>query len=193
MNKEIEKKYAIKNLPDNIEIIKIQDIQQSFIYRDVKSHIRLRKLDDRKAKTTQYIYTVKTKGDISYNNDYNIAKLYEIESYISKDEYENLIKRRTGNMINKTRINVPIENGFVVEIDIYYDYLEGLITAEIEFPDEETAELFKQPDWLGEELGYKNFSNGKLSLMNREQFLDKVTDEFMQNNKIIIEKLKKLI
>ena len=94
MNKEIEKKYAIKNLPDNIEIIKIQDIQQSFIYRDVKSHIRLRKLDDRKAKTTQYIYTVKTKGDISYNNDYNIAKLYEIESCISKDEYENLIKRR---------------------------------------------------------------------------------------------------
>ena len=193
MNKEIEKKYAIKNLPDNIEIIKIQDIQQSFIYRDVKSHIRLRKLDDRKAKTTQYIYTVKTKGDISYNNDYNIPKLYEIESYISKDEYENLIKRRIGNMINKTRINVPIENGFVVEIDIYYDYLEGLITAEIEFPDEETAELFKQPDWLGEELGYKNFSNGRLSLMNREQFLDKVTDEFMQNNKIIIEKLKKLI
>lgn len=193
MNKEIEKKYAIKNLPDNIEIIKIQDIQQSFIYRDVKSHIRLRKLDDRKAKTTQYIYTVKTKGDISYNNDYNIAKLYEIESYISKDEYENLIKRRIGNMINKTRINVPIENGFVVEIDIYYDYLEGLITAEIEFPDEETAELFKKPDWLGEELGYKNFSNGKLSLMDREQFMDKVTDEFMQNNKIIIEKLKKLI
>ena len=193
MNKEIEKKYAIKNLPYNIEIIKIQDIQQSFIYRDVKSHIRLRKLDDRKAKTTQYIYTVKTKGDISYNNDYNIAKLYEIESYISKDEYENLIKRRIGNMINKTRINVPIENGFVVEIDIYYDYLEGLITAEIEFPDEETAELFKKPDWLGEELGYKNFSNGKLSLMDREQFMDKVTDEFMQNNKIIIEKLKKLI
>ena len=193
MNKEIEKKYSIKNLPDDIEIIKIQDIQQSFIYRDVKSHIRLRKLDDRKAKTTQYIYTVKTKGDISYNNDYNIAKLYEIESCISKDEYENLIKRRIGNMINKTRINVPIENGFVVEIDIYYDYLEGLITAEIEFPDEETAELFKKPDWLGEELGYKNFSNGKLSLMDREQFMDKVTDEFMQNNKIIIEKLKKLI
>ena len=193
MNKEIEKKYAIKNLPDNIEIIKIQDIQQSFIYRDVKSHIRLRKLDDRKAKTTQYIYTVKTKGDISYNNDYNIAKLYEIESYISKDEYENLIKRRIGNMINKTRINVPIENGFVVEIDIYYDYLEGLITAEIEFPDEETAKLFKKPDWLGEELGYKTLSNGKLAQMNRQQFLDKVTNEFMENNKIIIEKLKKLI
>ena len=193
MNKEIEKKYSIKNLPDDIEIVKIQDIQQAFIYRDTKSHIRLRKLDDRKAKTTQYVYTVKTKGDITYNNDYNIARLYEIESYISKDEYEDLMQKRIANMINKTRINVPIENDLVVEIDIYYDYLEGLITAEIEFPDEETAELFKKPDWLGEELGYKNFSNGKLSLMDREQFMDKVTDEFMENNKIIIEKLKKLI
>ena len=193
MNKEIEKKYSIKNLPDDIEIVKIQDIQQAFIYRDTKSHIRLRKLDNRKAKTTQYVYTVKTKGDISYNNDYNIARLYEIESYISKDEYEDLIQKRIANMINKTRINVPIENDFVVEIDIYYDYLEGLITAEIEFPDEETAKSFKKPDWLGEELGYKTFSNGKLSLMNREQFMNNVTDEFMENNKIIIEKLKKLI
>ena len=193
MNKEIEKKYSIKNLPDDIEIVKIQDIQQAFIYRDIKSHIRLRKLDDRKAKTTQYVYTVKTKGDITYNNDYNIARLYEIESYISKDEYEDLMQKRIANMINKTRINVPIENGLVVEIDIYYDYLEGLITAEIEFPDEERAKLFEKPDWLGEELGYKNFSNGKLSLMNREQFINNVTDEFMENNKIIIEKLKKLI
>lgn len=96
-------------------------------------------------------------------------------------------------MINKTRINVPISDGFVVEIDIYYDNLDGLVTAEIEFPDVETARLFTKPDWLGEELGYKSFSNGRLSLMNREQFMNDVTDEFMENNKIIIEKLKKLI
>lgn len=174
MNKEIEKKYSIKNLPDDIEIIKIQDIQQTFIYRDNNTHIRIRKITDRKDKTTQYVYTVKTKGDIQYNNDWNIARKYEIESNISKEEYEELIQKRITNIINKTRINVPI-------------------TAEIEFPDEETAKLFKKPDWLGEELGYKTLSNGKLAQMNREQFMDKVTDDFMQNNKIIIEKLKKLI
>ena len=193
MNKEIEKKYSIKDIPNDVKIIKIQDIQQSFIYRDTKSHIRLRKLEDRKSKATQYIYTVKTKGDISDNDDYNIARLYEIETYISKDEYEDLIEKRIGNMINKTRINVPISDGFVVEIDIYYDNLDGLVTAEIEFPDVETARLFTKPDWLGEELGNKSFSNGRLSLMNREQFMNDVTDEFMENNKIIIEKLKKLI
>lgn len=193
MNTEIEKKYSIKNLPDDIEIIKIQDIQQSFIYRDIKSHIRLRKLEDIKSKTIQYIYTLKTKGDISDNDNYNIEKLYEIESCISKDEYEELIGKRIGNMINKTRINVPIENNLVVEIDIYYDNLDGLVTAEIEFPDLETAKSFKKPDWLGEELGHKRFSNGRLSLMNREQFMNDVADEFMENNKIIIEKLKKLM
>ena len=193
MNKEIEKKYAIKNLPDNIEIIKIQDIQQTFLYRDINTHIRIRKLTNRKDNATQYVYTVKTKGDIQYNNDWNIARKYEIENCISKEEYEELVQKRITNTINKTRINVPIKNGFVVEIDVYYDYLEGLITADIEFPDEETAKLFKKPDWLGEELGYKTLSNGKLAQMNRQQFLDKVTNEFMENNKIIIEKLKKLI
>lgn len=193
MNKEIERKYAIKDLPNNIEITKIKDIEQAFIYKDNNTHIRIRKLNNRNDRTTQYVYTVKTKGDIQYKDNSKIGQKYEIESYISKEEYEDLIQKRISNIINKTRINVPIENGLIVEIDIYYDYLEGFLTAEIEFPNEEIAKTFNKPEWLGEELGYKELSNGKLSQMNREQFRSKVTDEFMENNKIIIEKLKKLI
>lgn len=193
MNKEIERKYAINNLPNNIKITKVKDIEQAFIYKDNNTHIRIRKVTNRKEQTIQYIYTVKTKGDIQYNNDFSIGKKYEIENFISKEEYENLLKRKISNIINKTRINVPIENNLIVEIDIYYDYLEGFLTAEIEFPNEEIAKNFNKPDWLGEEIGYKELSNGKLSQMNREQFISKVTDEFMENNKIIIEKLKKLI
>lgn len=193
MNKEIERKYAINNLPNNIKITKVKDIEHAFIYKDNNTHIRIRKVTNRKEQTIQYIYTVKTKGDIQYNNDFSIGKKYEIENFISKEEYENLLKRKISNIINKTRINVPIENNLIVEIDIYYDYLEGFLTAEIEFPNEEIAKNFNKPDWLGEEIGYKELSNGKLSQMNREQFISKVTDEFMENNKIIIEKLKKLI
>ena len=168
-------------------------MEQCTIYKDNNSMIRIRKVTYKKKQVTKYIYTLKTKCDMQYNEKSAIGQKYEIEYYISEDEYEDLLQRKVSNIIQKTRINVPIENNLVVEIDIYYDYLEGLLTAEIEFPDEETAKLFEKPDWLGEELGYKTLSNGKLAQMNRQQFLDKVTDEFIENNKIIIEKLKKLI
>ena len=84
-------------------------------------------------------------------------------------------------------------NDLVVEIDIYYDYLYGMLTAEIEFQNEEIAEQFDKPDWLGEELGYKEWSNGRLSQMDKEQFRMKVTEEFIEKNKSIIKRLKKLI
>ena len=80
-----------------------------------------------------------------------------------------------------------------VEIDIYYGYLDGLLTAEIEFPNEEMAKKFNKPKWLGEELGYKELSNRKLSEMTKEEWQSKVTKEFIDNNKIVICKLNEII
>ena len=80
-----------------------------------------------------------------------------------------------------------------VEVDIYYDYLEGLLTAEIEFPNEEIAKTFNKPTWLGKELGYKELSNRKLSEMTKEEWQSKVTKEFINNNKIVIRKLNEII
>lgn len=193
MNKEIERKYAIKTLPDDIKISGIKDIEQAFIYKDNNTHIRIRKVTNRKEQSTNYIYTIKTKGDIQYKDNSSVGQKYEIENLISKEEYKELLTRKISKIINKTRINVPIENDLVVEIDIYYDYLDGMLTAEIEFPNEEIAEQFDKPDWLGEELGYKEWSNGRLSQMDKEQFRMKVTEEFIEKNKSIIKRLKKLI
>ncbi len=193
MNKEIERKYAIKELPDNIEISKIIDIEQSFIYKDNNTIIRIRKIIDNKDKSAKYVYTIKTKGDIQYDNSYKVGQKYEIESDISKKEYEELIQRKISNTIKKTRIIVPIEQNLKVEIDIYYEYLEGLLTAEIEFPNEEMAKSYKKPAWLGEELGYKELSNRKLSQMTREEFESKVSAEFMAQNKKIINQLSEKI
>ena len=75
-------------------------------------------------------------------------------------------------------------------MDIYYDYLEGFLTIEVEFPTEELANNFQKPDWFGEELGYKTLSNGKLSQMTKEEWQEKVTKEFIENNKIIINQFK---
>ena len=191
MDKEIEKKYAIKELPNNIEISKIIDIEQSFIYKDNNTIIRIRKVIDNKNKSTKYVYTIKTKGDIQYDNNYKIGQRYEIENDISQKEYEELIQRKISNTIKKTRIIVPIEQNLKVEIDIYYEYLDGLLTAEIEFPNEEMARTYIKPDWLGEELGYKELSNGKLSQMTREEFESKISAEFINKNKKIINQLRK--
>lgn len=191
MNKEIERKYAVKYLPENIKIEKIQNIEQVFIYRDENTLIRLRKIETKQE--IEYIYTVKTKGDIEYNNNYEIGQKYEIESNITKELYEKLLPRKISNKIAKTRIVIPIQNQLKVEIDIYDNYLTGLLTAEVEFPNEEEANQFKKPDWLGEEIGYKELSNRKLAEMNQEEFKSKVSEEFMKNNKKIIEELNQII
>lgn len=191
MKQEIERKYAVKYLPENLEIEKIVDIKQAFTYRDENTIIRVRKLQERYPENKiNYIYTLKTKGDIQYDNKYTIGKKYEIENEIPEEMYEDLIKRNISSIINKTRINIPIQKNLKVEIDVYKDYLEGLLTAEVEFPTEEDAQNFEKPDWLGEELGYKVLSNRKLSEMTREEWQGKVTKEFIENNREIINLLK---
>ena len=61
MNKEIERKYAIKSLPEDIKIEKVEEIEQAFLYADANTHIRIRKMQVKDK--IQYIYTVKTRGD----------------------------------------------------------------------------------------------------------------------------------
>lgn len=191
MNKEIERKYALKYLPDHIKIEKVEKIEQVFIYKDENTIIRIRKIVI--GQSNNYIYTVKTKGDIQYDESYQIGQKYEIESHITKELYEELLPRKISNKITKTRIVVPIQNNLKVEIDIYDGYLQGFLTAEVEFVSEKQANQFEKPDWLGEEIGYKEFSNRKLAEMNQEQFRKKVSNQFMENNQKIIEKLNQFI
>lgn len=190
MNQEIERKYAIKYLPSDIKIEKIQKIEQAFIYKDENTHIRIRKIETKQL--TEYVYTIKTKGDIAYDDTNPIGQKYEIESNMTKELYEKLLLKKISNKVTKTRIVVPIQNSLKVEIDIYYDYLQGFLTAEVEFPNENEANQFDKPDWLGEEIGYKELSNRKLAEMTQEQFRSKVSEEFMKKNQKIIEKLEEL-
>ena len=196
MNKEIERKYAIRYLPKDIEIQAVKDIEQAFIYQD-NTIIRIRNIKTHErnsnGKQMDYIYTVKTKGDMQYDKHSTEAKAYEIENNISKEEYGKLLTKKISNQITKTRMVVPIQNNLKVEIDIYGEYLQGFLTAEVEFPSEEAANQFEKPDWLGEEIGYQELSNRKLAEMDRNQFESKVSKEMIQHNKMIIEELEQLI
>ncbi len=188
-NREIERKYFLIGLPEKLNIASVMDINQSYLYKDKNTIIRIRKIVING--DTQYVYTVKTKGNIE-NGNQSFANKYEIESNISKELYEELINKKIFNTVNKKRIVVPIQNNLKVEIDLYHDYLEDFLTAEVEFPSEEDAMNFEKPSWIGEEIGFKEFSNSKLAQMTREILLDKVPDKVIKNNKKIIEELNKV-
>lgn len=191
MKQEIERKYAVNYIPEDLKITDILDIEQAFIYKDAKTVIRVRKIQNQRLNRIEYIYTVKTKGDMEYDKSSNIAQVYEIENHIKEEEYNALIKNKISNIIRKTRIVIPIENNLNVEMDVYKDYLEGLITAEVEFPNEDIANTFEKPEWLGEEIGYKELSNWKLSNMTKEEWKTKVTMESIENSRKIILDLEK--
>lgn len=190
LKQEIERKYAVNYLPKELKITNIIDIEQAFIYKDAKTVIRIRKIQNKKSNSIEYIYTVKTKGDIQHQKDANIANAYEIESYIQEEEFNKLIKNKISSIIRKTRMVIPIGDNLNVEMDIYKDYLQDLITAEVEFPSEDIAKNFQKPDWLGEEMQYKELSNWKLSNMTKEEWTKKVTRESLENNRKIILDLK---
>ena len=191
LKQEIERKYAVNYLPEDLKITDIAEIEQAFIYKDDKTVIRIRKIQNKNSKNIEYIYTVKTMGDIAYHKDSTVANAYEIESYIQEEDFNELIKNRISSIIKKTRMIIPIGNNLKVEMDIYKDYLQNLITAEVEFPNEDIVNNFQKPEWLGEEMKYKELSNWRLSNMTKEEWMEKVTKETLENNRKIILNLKK--
>jgi CYTH domain-containing protein len=68
-----------------------------------------------------------------------------------------------GRRVEKDRYRIP-HGGLEVELDVYRGALEGLLTAEVEFPDDETADAFEAPPWLGQEVtGDARYLNATLA------------------------------
>jgi CYTH domain-containing protein len=69
-----------------------------------------------------------------------------------------------GRRVEKTRHLVPL-GAVVAEVDVYAGALEGLLTAEVEFPSEEASRSFTPPDWFGDEVtGEARYANQSLAL-----------------------------
>ena len=64
----------------------------------------------------------------------------------------------------KTRYLIPLDGGLTAEVDVYEGTLDGLLTAEVEFPDEAAAHAFAAPQWMGEDVtGDKRYANQRLA------------------------------
>jgi len=139
---EIERKFLVKAVPDMANY-NVTEIEQSYL--SFSPEIRIRK------KGTKYFITKKSEGT---------EVREEIEFEIDDMTYEILSNLITGRTIRKLRVEIPLSDSAIAELDVYQDDLEGLFTVEIEFETEEQANEFVLPDWFGlevtEDLRYKN-------------------------------------
>jgi len=131
---EIERKFLIKKLPEDLSGFPCSEIRQGYISRDPV--IRIRKQD------SAYFLTVKGRGLIA-REELNLA--------LDADAYERLSAKCEGPVIVKTRYRIPLGR-HTVELDIFLTGRPGLQMAEVEFDDPEEARAFCPPDWFGSEV-----------------------------------------
>lgn len=131
---EIERKFTIKKLPDNLEAYPFHIIQQAYLNTDPV--IRIRCQDD------DYYVTYKGKG-LMAREEYNLP--------LNRASYEHLLLKSDGNIISKKRYLIPLKP-YTIELDIFDHPFAPLIIAEVEFPNVEEAEHFLPPDWFDQDV-----------------------------------------
>lgn len=147
INYEIERKFLIKSLPENLENFTHYEIRQGYISTDPT--IRLRQQDN------TYILTVKSAG---------LMKKQEYELELTKEQFNKLWQKTEGNTIEKTRYIIPLNNNLKAELDIYKGFLSGFMNVEVEFLSTKEAILFDVPLWFGQEVTQDpRFSNSSLA------------------------------
>ena len=137
---EIERKWLIdkEKIPYNLGDYEHLDIEQAYI--SFEPTIRIRKISNK----NKFILTIK-----SASKDNGISR-QEYEINISEEEYNNLLKKKEGIVLEKTRYRVY--DGYLLEIDFFHNEYDGLAYMEIEFETVEQATSYIAPNWVGREL-----------------------------------------
>lgn len=144
---EIERKYLIQKLPDDLSCFPVRTIEQGYL--NTSPVVRIRKDNEK------YELTYKSKGLMS-REEYNLP--------LNQEAYEHLKSKIDGRLIKKKRYMIPLSEMLTIELDIFEDDLAPLILAEVEFPDEDTALSFTPPDWFGEDVTFSvQYHNSYLS------------------------------
>lgn len=170
-NLEIERKYTLKYLPEDLDKAKVIEIKQGYLLRGPV--VRVRKAND------DYILTYKSK----LSKDDTIVNIEE-EFPLDKAGFEHLAGKCDGIVIEKTRYKYPLEASvlpenlrgdkpLIAEIDVFHGVYEGLVFAEVEFPSIEAADAFIPPVWFYKNVSdVKLFSNGYMSAQKSFKKLD---------------------
>ena len=145
---EIERKFLIRKLPRDIELYPHRQIAQGYLIADRESHVRLR----RKGRVCTLTFK---RGPASGREEREIR--------LCAAQFGILWPATAGSRLTKTRYDFPWKKR-TIEIDIYGGSNDGLMVAEVEFPDARTARSFQPPDWFGDEVtSTGRYSNVRLA------------------------------
>ncbi|MEE1102453.1 MAG: CYTH domain-containing protein [Agathobacter sp.] len=132
---EIERKFLIKNLPENLEQYDHKEIAQGYLC--TSPVVRIRRSND------DYYLTYKGKG-MMVREEYNLP--------LTKEAYLHLKEKIDGRLIEKTRYLISLTDKLTAELDVFHGDLAPLTLVEVEFESVEEANAFTAPEWFGEDV-----------------------------------------
>lgn len=132
---EIERKYLVRKLPENLEQYNKKEIAQGYLCTEPV--VRIRRSND------DYYMTYKGDG-LMVREEYNLP--------LTKEAYDHLRPKIDGLLIAKTRYLIPLDGKLTAELDVFEEDLNGLVIVEVEFNSVEEANAFHAPDWFGEDV-----------------------------------------
>jgi CYTH domain-containing protein len=149
-NREIERKFLVKWLPDGLKRLRSFVIEQGYLASEsAGKQVRLRKT----GRSTSL--TFKARRDTHRE---------EREIKLSPKQFAALWPGTAGRRLRKVRYEIPWDN-LMIELDVYRGRHAGLVVAEVEFPNRASCRRFKAPWWFGREVtGEKRYSNVRLAL-----------------------------
>ena len=146
-NIEIERKFLVKEIPDNLNNFEKTDMTQGYL--NTAPVVRIRREND------DYVLTYKGSGLLSHS-EYTLP--------LNEESFNHLLKKCDGIIISKTRYKIPIKNDLVAELDIFKGELESLTLVEVEFKSIDEAKSFIPPSWFGEDVtSDKRYHNSYIS------------------------------
>jgi adenylate cyclase len=132
---EIERKFLVKTIPDNLSEYKCRIIEQAYLCTEPV--VRVRKDND------EYYLTYKGRG-LMAREEYNLP--------LTNESYQHLLAKADGNIITKKRYEIPDGTGKTIELDIFEGVFSGTVVAEVEFETIEEANSYTAPSWFGKDV-----------------------------------------
>lgn len=146
---EIERKFTINKLPENLEQYPRLTLEQAYLNTDPVVRVR-RENDD-------FYLTYKGKGFLA-REEYNLP--------LNEEAYYHLREKADGLIISKKRYRIPYNEKLTIELDVFEAPLAPLVLAEVEFESIEDANAFTPPSWFEKDVTEdRSFSNSELSKM----------------------------